>query len=89
MGSQVYQSTSFKMGSEVVTIVIVSYSAVATNEMAVRSMAAMMPLFKNSTLVLAAQVGLAPEFIGPKHVVDFLKGKTFADFRWTPITVTN
>lgn len=53
--AQVYQSASIKLGSEVITIIYVSYAAIATDEMAARALAAMKPLFKNSTVVLAAQ----------------------------------
>lgn len=83
-----YQSASFKLGQEIVTVVYVSYAAIATNEMAARSLAAMKPLFKNSTVVLAAQgVNLAPEFVGPKHIVDFLQGRSLAEFKWAPISI--
>jgi hypothetical protein len=86
--AQVYQSASFKLGNEVVTVIYVSYSAIATDDMAGRSMAAMKPLFKNSVLVLAAQgPSLAPEFVGPKHVVDFLRGRSLAEFKWFPISI--
>ncbi|WP_298723992.1 hypothetical protein [uncultured Ferrovibrio sp.] len=86
--AQVYQSASIKLGDEIITIIYVSYAAIATDEMASRSLAAMKPLFKNSTLVLAAQgVNLAPEFVGPKHAVDFLRGRPLTQFKWYPISV--
>ncbi|HEX6958841.1 MAG TPA: hypothetical protein VF194_12720 [Ferrovibrio sp.] len=86
--AQVYQSASFKLGNEVVTLIYVSYAAIATDEMASRSLAAMKPLFKNSTVVLAAQgVNLAPEFVGPKHLVDFLRGRALTEFKWAPVSV--
>jgi hypothetical protein len=86
--AQVYQSASIKLGDEVVTIIYVSYSAIATDQMASRSLSAMKPLFKNSTLVLAAQgINLAPEFVGPKHVVDVLRGRALAEFKWYPVSV--
>src|SRR3546814_12576802 len=80
--AQVYQSASIKLGDEVITIVYVAYAAIATDQMAARALAAMKPLFKNSTLVLAAQgLNLAPEFVGPKHVVDILRGRALAEFK--------
>jgi len=86
--AQVYQSASIKLGDEVVTIIYVSYAAIATDQMAARALAALKPLFKNSTLVLAAQgVNLAPEFVGPKHVVDVLHGRSLTDFKWYPMSV--
>lgn len=86
--AQVYQSASIKLGDEVITIVYVSYAAIATDQMAAKSLAAMKPLFKNSTLILAAQgINLAPEFVGPKHVVDILRGRALAEFKWYPISV--
>jgi hypothetical protein len=86
--AQVYQSASIKLGNEVITVIYVAYAAIATDEMAARSLAAMKPLFKNSVLVLAAQgVNLAPEFIGPKHVVDVLRGRALAEFKWYPISI--
>jgi hypothetical protein len=86
--AQVYQSASIKLGNEIITVIYVSYSAIATDEMAARSLAAMKPLFKNSTLVLAAQgINLAPEFVGPKHVVDILRGRALTEFKWYPITI--
>ncbi|WP_300304607.1 hypothetical protein [Ferrovibrio sp.] len=86
--AQVYQSASIKLGNEIITLIYVSYSAIATDEMAARSLAAMKPLFKNSTLVLAAQgINLAPEFVGPKHVVDILRGRALTEFKWYPISI--
>lgn len=86
--AQTYQSASFKLGEEVITVIYVAYAAVATDDMASRSLAAMKPLFKNSTVVLAAQgVNLAPEFVGPKHVVDFLRGRSLTDFKWYPVSI--
>jgi hypothetical protein len=86
--AQVYQSASIKLADEIVTVIYVSYAAIATDEMAARSLAAMKPLFKNSTLVLAAQgASLAPEFVGPKHVTDFLRGRALHDFKWYPISI--
>lgn len=86
--AQVYQSASIKLGNEIITVIYVSYSAIATDEMAARSLASMKPLFKNSILVLAAQgVNLAPEFVGPKHVVDILRGRALAEFKWYPISI--
>lgn len=86
--AQTYQSASIKLGDEVVTLIYVSYAAIATDDMASRSLAAMKPLFKNSTVVLAAQgVNLAPEFVGPKHVVDILRGRSLTDFKWYPVSI--
>ncbi|MBS4049419.1 MAG: hypothetical protein KG075_23950 [Alphaproteobacteria bacterium] len=86
--AQVYQSASFQLGNEIITMVYVAYAAIATDEMATRSLAAMKPLFKNSTVVLAAQgVNLAPEFVGPKHVTDVLRGRALHDFKWHPISI--
>ncbi|WP_341705228.1 hypothetical protein [Ferrovibrio sp.] len=86
--AQVYQSASIKLGNEIITLIYVSYAAIATDQMASRSLAAMKPLFKNSTVVLAAQgVNLAPEFVGPKHAVDFLRGRALAEFKWYPVSV--
>ncbi|MFN4309344.1 MAG: hypothetical protein ACK4FK_02035 [Ferrovibrio sp.] len=86
--AQVYQSASIKLGNEIITVIYVSYAAIATDEMAARSLAAMKPLFKNSTVVLAAQgINLAPEFVGPKHVVDILRGRALTEFKWYPITI--
>jgi hypothetical protein len=86
--AQVYQSASFQLGNEIITVVYVAYAAIATDEMAARSLAAMKPLFKNSTVVLAAQgVNLAPEFVGPKHVTDVLRGRALHDFKWHPISI--
>ncbi len=86
--AQVYQSASIKLADEIITVIYVSYAAIATDEMAARSLAAMKPLFKNSTLVLAAQgINLAPEFVGPKHVVDFLRGRSLHEFKWYPISI--
>jgi hypothetical protein len=86
--AQVYQSASLKLGDEIVTIIYVSYAAIATDLMAARSLGAMKPLFKNSTLVLAAQgINLAPEFVGPKHIVDVLRGRALAEFKWHPISI--
>ncbi|MBP7064434.1 hypothetical protein [Ferrovibrio sp.] len=87
--SQVYQAASFSLGSEVVTIVMVAASAVATQEMAARSFAGLRPHFRNSTVVLATQqLGLAPQFTGPRHVLEALRGKTLGDFRWQPIVIS-
>ena len=86
--TQVYQSASIRLGDEIVTIVYVAYTAIATDELAARSLAAMKPLFRNSTLVLAAQgINLAPEFVGPKHVVDVLQGRALTEFKWYPVSV--
>ncbi|HLT79012.1 MAG TPA: hypothetical protein VKZ87_16630 [Ferrovibrio sp.] len=86
--AQTYQSASFKLGDEVITVIYVAYASIATNEMATKSLAAMRPLFKNSTVVLAAQgVNLAPEYVGPKHVVDFLRGRSLSDFKWFPVSI--
>ncbi len=86
--AQVYQSASFQLGNELITVIYVAYGAIATDEMAGRSLAAMKPLFRNSTVVLAAQgVNLAPEFVGPKHVVDALRGRALHEFRWAPISI--
>lgn len=86
--AQVYQSASFSLGNEIITVIYVSYAAIATDEMAARSLAAMKPLFRNSTVVLAAQgVNLAPEFVGPKHVTDVLRGRALHEFRWAPISI--
>jgi hypothetical protein len=86
---QVYQATSFQLGTEVVTIVLVAESAVATAEMAQRSFKALQPYFGNSLLVLAYQsMNLAPQFVGPKHIVQQLGGKRLADFRWQPVAIT-
>ncbi|MEK9971542.1 MAG: hypothetical protein VW600_20585 [Ferrovibrio sp.] len=86
--AQVYQSASIKLGDEIITVIYVSYAAIATDEMAARSLAAMKPLFKNSTVVLAAQgVNLACEFVGPKHVTDILRGRALHEFKWYPISI--
>ncbi len=86
--SQVYHAASFSMGKEVVTIVMVAEAAVATNEMAARSFAQLRPFFPNSTLVLAYQsLGLAPQFVGPKHIVDTLGGRTLGAFPWKPVSI--
>jgi hypothetical protein len=86
--AQVYQSASIKLADEIITVIYVAYAAIATDEMATRSLAAMKPLFKNSTVVLAAQgVNLAPEFVGPKHVTDILRGRALHDFKWYPISI--
>lgn len=86
--AQVYQSASIQLGNEIVTVIYVAYAAIATDEMAARSLSAMKPLFRNSTVVLAAQgVNLAPEFVGPKHVVDVLRGRALHEFRWAPISI--
>ncbi len=86
--AQVYQSASIKLADEIITVVYVAYAAIATDEMATRSLAAMKPLFKNSTVVLAAQgVNLACEFVGPKHVTDVLRGRALHDFKWHPISI--
>ncbi len=87
--SQVYQAASFALGAETVTIVMVAPSAVATQEMAARAFAGLRPYFRNSTVVLATQqMGLAPQFVGPRHVLTALRGKSLADFRWSPIAIT-
>ena len=86
--AQTYQSASFKLGDEVITLIYVAYASIATDEMATKSLTAMKPLFKNSTVVLAAQgVNLAPEFVGPKHVVDFLRGRSLTEFKWYPVAI--
>jgi hypothetical protein len=86
--AQVYQSASFQLGNEIITVIYVSYAAIATDEMAARSLAAMKPLFRNSTVVLAAQgVNLAPEFVGPRHVTDVLRGRALHEFKWAPISI--
>jgi hypothetical protein len=86
--AQTYQSASIKLADEVITVIYVSYASIATDEMAARSLAAMKPLFKHATVVLAAQgVNLAPEFVGPKHVVDFLRGRALHEFKWYPISI--
>lgn len=86
--AQVYQSASIKLGNEIITVIYVSYAAIATDDMASRSLAAMRPLFKNSTVVLAAQgPSLAPEFVGPKNVVDVLRGRALSEFKWYPISI--
>ncbi len=87
--AQVYQSASFKLGHEVVTLVMVAHSALSTDEMARRSFSALQPYFPNSVLVLCCQsFDGKPQFLGPRHVVAALNGKTFADFRWAPIAIT-
>jgi hypothetical protein len=86
--AQVYQSASFQLGNEIITVIYVSYAAIVTDEMAARSLAAMKPLFRNSTVVLAAQgVNLAPEFVGPRHVTDVLRGRALHEFKWAPISI--
>lgn len=86
--AQVYQSASFQLANEIITVIYVSYAAIATDEMAARSLAAMKPLFRNSTVVLAAQgVNLAPEFVGPRHVTDVLRGRALHEFKWAPISI--
>lgn len=86
--AQVYQSASIKLADELITVIYVAYAAIATDEMAARSLAAMKPLFKNSTVVLAAQgVNLAPEFVGPRHVTDVLRGRALHEFKWYPISI--
>lgn len=86
--AQTYQSASIKLGNEIITVIYVSYAAIATNEQASKSLAAIKPLFKNSTVVLAAQgLNLAPEFVGPKQVVDVLRGRALSEFKWYPVTI--
>jgi len=85
----VYQATSFQLGQEVVTVVVVANSAIATDEMASRSMSQLKPYFPKTVLVLACQgVGLTPQFIGPKHAVEVLRGKALSDFKWSPIAIS-
>lgn len=85
---QQYQSASLVLGAEVVTLILVAHAAVSTEVMAKRSMAALMPRFPNSTVVLVANDAAGkPLFVGPKHLVGILGQHRLQDFRWAPILV--
>lgn len=85
----VYQATSFQLGQEVVTVVLVANSAMATDEMANRSMQALKPFFPKNTLVLACPgLGMAPQFLGPKHALEALRGRSLSDFKWSPVAIS-
>lgn len=88
MESAVYSVAITQVNGVQINIVLVNYDSISMNDVAARSMLALKPYFPVGELALAAaDIAGVPQFVGPRHLVDYFKGYTLQQFAWQSVVI--